>query len=130
MTVYDPLRRKDVALTPEERVRQWLIGILSARMHVPMHMMMSEVALTLPSGKPQRADLVVWGRDGRPLLIAECKRPEVPIDGAVTEQALRYNNVLDVRYILLSNGATTCLFEKKEGRFAPMTALPEWEEMQ
>ena len=42
-TIWDPLRRKDVPLTPEERVRQWFIGVMHSDMHVPMHMMMSEV---------------------------------------------------------------------------------------
>ena len=129
-TVYDPLRRKEVALTPEERVRQWLIGVLCAQSGIPAHMMMSEVALTLPSGKPQRADLVVWDRNGAPLLIAECKRPEVKLDRAVTEQALRYNNVLDVSYILVTNGTQTFLFRKREGRFETLSVLPVWEEMQ
>lgn len=26
--IWDPLRKKQVALTPEERVRQWFIGVL------------------------------------------------------------------------------------------------------
>ena len=46
-TVWDPLRKKEVALTPEEHVRQWFIGMLGSRMHVPMHMMMSETAFRL-----------------------------------------------------------------------------------
>ena len=42
-TIWDPLRKRHVALTPEERVRQWCIGVLSNDLGVPMHMMMSEV---------------------------------------------------------------------------------------
>ena len=42
-TIWDPLRRKEVALTPEERVRQWFINILKSYMQVPLHMMRSEV---------------------------------------------------------------------------------------
>ncbi len=128
-TVYDPLRRKEVALTPEERVRQWFIGVLKEEMGVPMHMMMSEVSLTLPSGKPQRADLVVWNRDGNPLVIVECKRPDVTVDGKVTAQALRYNNVLNVRYIIVTSGVATYVFEKAGDRFEPRKALPEWSAM-
>ena len=128
-TVFDPLRRKEVALTPEERVRQWFIGVLRGQMGVPVHMMMSEVSLTLPSGKPQRADIVVWDRDGKPLAIVECKRPDVTMDGNVTEQALRYNNVLNVRYIIVTSGVTTYAFGRTEDRFGPLQALPTWEEM-
>ena len=39
--VWDPLRKKTVALTPEEKVRQWFIGVLKERMKVPEYMMMS-----------------------------------------------------------------------------------------
>lgn len=45
--IWDPLRKKEVALTPEERVRQWCIGVLAGPMKVPMHMMMSEVGFRL-----------------------------------------------------------------------------------
>ena len=44
MKVWDPLRKKKVALTPEEKVRQWCIGVLRDTMKVPEHMMMSEAA--------------------------------------------------------------------------------------
>ena len=129
-TVYDPLRRKEVALTPEEKVRQWFIGVLSGEMGVPMHLMMSEVALTLPSGTPQRADIVVWGREANPLMIVECKRPEVPLDAEVAAQALRYHNILNVEYIIVTSGVATFVFGKEDGRFVPLKALPSWEEMQ
>ena len=42
---YDPLRRKWVAATPEERVRQWFIGQLSGAGQVPTWLMMSEVSM-------------------------------------------------------------------------------------
>ena len=34
--VRDPLRKKDVPLTPEERVRQWFITVLKDTMQVPL----------------------------------------------------------------------------------------------
>ena len=43
--VWDPLRRKNVPLTPEERVRQWFITVLKDRMQVPLHMLMSDVGM-------------------------------------------------------------------------------------
>ena len=128
-TVFDPLRRREVALTPEEKVRQWFISVMREEMGVPVHMMMSEVSLTLPSGKPQRADIVVWDRNAQPLLIVECKRPDVSVDGKVTAQALRYNNVLNVRYIIVTSGVATYVFEKTGDHFDPRAALPSWTEM-
>ena len=60
-TIFDPLRKKEVALTPEERVRQWCIGVLAEQMKVPLHMMMSEVGFGL-GAKQLRADVVVFDR--------------------------------------------------------------------
>ena len=46
-TIWDPLRKKSVALTPEEQVRQWCIKVLAESMKVPYHMMMSEAGFRL-----------------------------------------------------------------------------------
>ena len=107
--IWDPLRKKSVARTPEEEVRQWFISILHEGMKVPEHLMMSEVSLRVGS-KDYRADIVVWDRSARPLAVVECKRPEVALSPAVLEQALRYNCVLDVRCILITNGVETRAF--------------------
>ena len=48
--VSDPLRKKDVPLTPEDRVRQWFITVLKDTMLVPLHMMMSEVGMKYGDG--------------------------------------------------------------------------------
>ena len=112
--IWDPLRRKKVALTPEERVRQWLIGVLREGAGVPVHQMMSEVELHFGSSdKVWRADILIYGRGGEPLAVVECKRPEVALTPAVLEQALRYNCVLDVRCIIISNGAETRVFVRR-----------------
>lgn len=126
--IWDPLRKKEVALTPEEHVRQWCIGMLSAHMKVPGHMMMSEVSLRL-GGKSLRADIVVYDRNARPLMIVECKRPEVELDGDVLDQAVRYNMVLDVRYLMITNGKRTFVCRKEAGRAVFMDSLPVYNEL-
>ena len=126
--VWDPLRKKSVALTPEERVRQWFIGVLSMGLKVPDHMMMSEVSLKVGE-KPFRADIVVYGRDGKPLMVVECKRNDVTLDQSVVDQALRYNTSLGVRYITITNGEKTFIFQRKDDGFEFMEKAPVWEEM-
>ena len=68
MTFFDPLRKKEVAATPEEKVRQWFIGVLRDEAGVPVHMMMSEVPLAYGQ-KPLRADIVIYRRDLSPAAI-------------------------------------------------------------
>ncbi|MCQ2143876.1 MAG: type I restriction enzyme HsdR N-terminal domain-containing protein [Bacteroidales bacterium] len=125
MMVWDPLRKKEVALTPEEKVRQWFIGVLRDSLGVPEHMMMSEVGFKL-GDKPYRADILVYGRDLKPLAVVECKRPEVRLSKEVLEQTIRYNLVLDVQYIMITNGNSTIAYHKGEGF---LTALPKYEEI-
>lgn len=130
--IWDPLRKKMVALTPEERVRQWFIGVLKESMKVPEYMMMSEVSLKL-GDKPFRADILVYGRDTAPLMVVECKRPETALDREVLEQALKYNLVLGVRYIAITNGERTFGFRSTgdpQVPFEQINSFPDWETMQ
>lgn len=127
-TVWDPLRRKEVAATPEERVRQWFIVQLRETFGVPQHMMMSEVGFKF-GAKAYRADILVYGRDGAPLLVVECKRPETALSPAVLEQAMRYNSVLSVRFLAVTNGKMTYLYRLEGGMFVPCERVPAYEEM-
>ena len=118
-TVWDPLRRKNVALTPEEDVRQWFIMQLNRLMKVPLHMMMSEVALSI-GGKRLRADIVVYGRDASPAAVVECKRPDVQLDNSVLDQTVRYNMVLNVRFIFITNGTKTFVCRRADEGSGPV----------
>lgn len=125
--IWDPLRRKEVAETPEEKVRQWFIGVLSDA-GVPAGLMMSEVSMKFGQ-KPYRADILVYDRSGSPLAVVECKRPEVKVTARVAAQALRYHASLGVRYIMLTNGNNTYIYRREGDGFAPCESLPTYEEM-
>ncbi len=126
--IWDPLRKKSVRNTPEEAVRQWFIGVLHQGMGVPEHMMGSEVAFS-HAGKDYRADVIVYDRTAKPLMVVECKRPEVTLDQNVVDQALRYNNELNVRYIVITNGLKTFIFERQADGWQFMQKAPLWGEM-
>lgn len=127
--IYDPLRKKEVALTPEEGVRQWCIrDVLHIGAAVPLHMMMSEVEFKR-GAKVYRADVLVYDRDTKPLVAVECKREDVIIDKSVIEQVMRYNAVLNPRFILLTNGRVVLLFRREGDIFKPIDRLPKYEEM-
>ena len=127
--IWDPLRKKMVALTPEEKVRQWFIGVLRDQVKVPSYMMMSEVAMKFGQ-KDFRADILVYGRDTAPLMVVECKREDIEMTREVLEQALKYNMVLSSRYIAITNGRKTVGFEKVGETYQQMKAFPDWVAMQ
>ena len=126
--IWDPLRKKEVAATPEERVRQWFIVQLRDAFGVPEHMMNSEVGFKF-GAKSWRADILVYDRAGKPLAVVECKRPDVALDAHVIEQAMRYNSVLGVRYLFVTNGKLTYLYGLKGDTFVPLDRIPSFEEM-
>lgn len=107
--VLDPVRRRWVALTPEEEVRQHTIQMLHNRYGYPLELMQVEGAITL-NGMTRRCDIVVY-RDDRPWMIVECKRPDIPINQKVCDQACRYNTVLQVPLLLLTNGRQQIVIE-------------------
>lgn len=126
--VWDPLRRKEVALTPEERVRQWFIAVLRDELGVPPYEMMSEATLSY-GGKAWRADIVVYRRNMTPAMVVECKRPDVELTREVLEQALRYNLVLDVNWIVITNGRKTLVFARDLSDFTRRDRLPDYGEI-
>ena len=126
--IWDPLRKREVTATPEERVRQGFIGQLRDTFGVPEHLMMSEVGFKF-GAKPWRADIVIYDRNAVPLGVVECKRPDVALDARVVEQAMRYNSVLGVRWLFLTNGNLTYLYRLEGERFVPTDRIPGYEEM-
>ena len=92
-----------MALTPEEGVRQRLLADL-LRLGYPVGLLAVERGVVF-GGRTWRADVVAYGRDQRPLLLAECKAPGVPIDQTTFDQLARYNAVLDAPVLVVDNGA-------------------------
>lgn len=106
LRVLDPLRRRFVALTPEEWVRQHFVYFMITSVGYPAGLMGNEVTIML-NGTTRRCDTVVYDRHGNPWMIVEYKAPHISIDRQVLAQALRYNLTLGARYITITNGLTT-----------------------
>ncbi|NTW23282.1 MAG: type I restriction enzyme HsdR N-terminal domain-containing protein [Lentimicrobium sp.] len=103
LQIFDPIRKKFVALTPEEWVRQNLIQYLSINKNIPLHMMACERGLVV-NRMTKRFDLLVYNTSGKPVMIVECKAPSVVLSDDVYFQIARYNLALKVNYLLVSNG--------------------------
>ena len=127
--VFDPLRRRYVALTPEEEIRQKVLYLLVEHLHVPSGLVAVEYSVKV-NGLDKRADAVVFGNEGRPLMVVECKAPSVALTQAVLEQALRYHSALQPRFLLLSNGAAIHCLKTENGTVQAMDHLPDFAEMQ
>lgn len=118
--VFDSVRRKWVALTPEEMVRQLLIYYFIHTHHFPVSRMSVERKLSL-HGMTRRYDLVLFDKTANPLLLAECKAPTIPLNQDVLDQAARYNLELKVPYLFVTNGRQSYCsridFDKESWKF-------------
>lgn len=140
--VYDRLRRKPVALTPEEWVRQHFVDYLINHLGYPEGLLANEVNLTLNSTQ-RRCDTVLFAPAGyaryligaaelgnlRPVMIIEYKGPRVKITQQVFDQAARYNLVMGAPFIVVSNGMVhyCCVADGDSYRFLP--AIPTYREL-
>ena len=125
--VLDPVRKRWVALTPEEWVRQHTIRLMHDRYGYPLELMQVEGAITV-NGQTRRCDIVVFATDGQPRIIVECKRPDVPINQKVCDQACRYNTVLQVPLLMITNGRQTSVLEVdfEKGTLHTLPEVPRW----
>ncbi|MDL2215342.1 type I restriction enzyme HsdR N-terminal domain-containing protein [Dysgonomonas sp. OttesenSCG-928-M03] len=101
--IWDRIRRKYVALTPEEWVRQHFVNYLITEKYYPESLIANEIQIVLNNQK-KRCDTVVYDRALTPLVIVEYKSPDVKITQDVFDQIVRYNMVLKVKYLIVSNG--------------------------
>ena len=101
--IFDAIRRRYVALTPEEWVRQHFVHFLLEHKRYPQALMANEVQVLL-NGTKKRCDTVLYRRDLTARMIVEYKAPDVEITQKVFDQITRYNMVLKVDYLIVSNG--------------------------
>lgn len=128
--IFDTLRRKYVSLTPEEWVRQHFTMYLIQEKHFPAGRMGNEISMSL-NGQSRRCDTVVYDRVGNPLVIIEYKAADVPLTQAVFDQIYRYNIVLRVKYLIVTNGVELyCCrmdYDSLSSRF--LDVLPDYSEL-
>jgi len=130
--IYDPIRKKDVPDTPEERVRQATIRFLLDVVKVPEHLITVEFGLCAVDPKTDdRVDIIVNNfREGAPLdkpwLLVECKAPGEYTWEALQVQLNRYLKVLTPKYVMLALGDATAYFalDAATRRFTKIANLP------
>ena len=128
--IFDLVRKKYVALTPEEWVRQHTIQFLATQYDFPLSLMAVEKSIKLNS-LTKRYDIVGYGSDGTPKLCIECKAPEIKITQKVFDQIARYNISLKVNYLMVTNGLDHyfCYIDFKKRSFYFLESLPSYKEL-
>ena len=128
--IFDIIRRRYVALTPEEWVRQHFVHFLLAPKGYPQALMANEVQVQL-NGTKKRCDTVLYRRDLTARMIVEYKAPEIEITQKVFDQITRYNMVLKVDYLIVSNGLQhyCCRIDYEHNSYTFLQDIPEYQNL-
>lgn len=129
-TVFDPIRKLRVALTPEERVRQSVVYYLTSQLRYPPELLANEATITV--GKVlRRCDTAVFHPETRmPLMVLEYKAPTVPITDITLRQILEYNSVLGAKVLVVTNGKTMSVLRVTEsGEAGYLDEIPPFDQL-
>jgi len=126
--IFDRLRQKYVALTPEEWVRQHFVNYLTEYLDYPSGLIQVEASLKLNTMQ-RRADILIHDRSGQPVMVVECKAPSVKLTQTVLDQVINYNYNYGVTYIILTNGIThlTAKINPAARTFVQLEQIPDYE---
>lgn len=126
-SIWDSARRKFVALTPEEWVRQHFVNYLVTEKEYPKELLANEVTIKL-NGTTKRCDTIAYNRFLEPLMIIEYKAPHIEITSTVFDQIVRYNMALHVGFLTVSNGIRhfCCKIDYEKQAYTFLTGIPDY----
>jgi hypothetical protein len=125
--IFDSVRKKWLLLTPEEWVRQNFVSYLIRIQSYPATLIAMEKAISLGE-LTKRFDILVYNPQHQPLMMVECKAPEVPLTDDVLHQLLRYHISVPTGFLIVTNGSNTYGWRKKANRLHLLEEMPSWED--
>lgn len=128
--IFDVLRRKYVALTPEEWVRQHFVHFLIEHKGYPTALLANEIELRI-GGKHLRADTLLYNKELRPHMLIEYKSPTIALTQKVFDQISAYNLLLHTDYLIVSNGMQhiCCRMDYEQNTYHFLEEIPDYSEL-
>ncbi len=128
LKIFDIIRKKYVALTPEEQVRQEFIHYLINEKHYPKGLLAVERQLKIYDLE-KRTDIVLYNISGNPTVIVECKAPSVNINQKAFDQIARYNMNFKAEYLIVTNGLKhyCCKPDYKNNDYTFLKEIPDYD---
>jgi len=125
--IFDFLRRRYVALTPEEWVRQHFVHFLVEHKGYAKGLLANELELRVGE-KRLRCDTVLYSPSLQPVMIIEYKAPHVAVTQRVFNQITAYNMLLHVDYLIVSNGMQhyCCHIDYGSGSYEFLRDIPQY----
>lgn len=128
--IFDFLRRRYVKLTPEEWVRQHFVHWLTEHKGYPKGLLGNEIELRV-GDKRLRCDSILYDANAQPRMIIEYKAPTVNLSEKVFDQIVTYNLLLNVDYIIISNGLQhyCCRMDNEHNSYVFLPDIPDYKSL-
>ncbi len=126
--IFDVLRRRHVALTPEEWVRQHFVHYLMEHKGYPKGLLVNETELRI-GDKRLRCDTVLYDKELQPRMIIEYKAPQITIQQKTFDQISVYNLLLHADFLVVSNGLQhyCCQMDYERRSYRFLTEIPDYD---
>jgi len=130
LVIFDSQRKRYVALTPEEWVRQNFIRFLIEEKGYPAAYLAIEKQLNM-NGMKKRCDAILYNEHAQPFLIIELKAPNITITQATFDQVAVYNAKLKVDFFIISNGIEhfCCKVNLETARYEFFPEIPDFNQI-
>ena len=128
--IWDDFRKKYIALTPEEWVRQHILHFLAFHRGYPASLIRVEASLTHNQMK-KRSDIIAYNNHGKPVLLVECKAPQVEITQGVFDQVAMYNVSFSGNYLVVTNGMEhfCCVIDQANKNWKFLPDIPHYSDI-
>lgn len=130
LSIFDPIRKRFIVLTPEEWVRQHFINLLNKHLKYPSSRTSVETGMKYNS-LSKRSDIMVFDNEMKPLVLVECKAPSVAINEGTVRQLAVYNSVCEAKLLVVTNGIVTyaCICKQSPDKFETLKEIPNYEDL-
>lgn len=123
--IFDLVRKKYVINQPEEWVRQNIVEYLNKEKGYPLSLMSVEKKTQI-NNLPKRCDIICYNRNGDPILLVECKAPNIKLNKDSFHQSINYQKVVKAKYIMITNGTTHYCFKLKNEKIQFLKNIPDY----
>ncbi|MEA3443578.1 MAG: type I restriction enzyme HsdR N-terminal domain-containing protein [Bacteroidota bacterium] len=128
--IFDVFRKKFLVLTPEEWVRQHFAWYLVHELDYPKNLISVEHSIVVNNLK-KRSDIVVFNNLSHPVLLVECKAPNIKIDQKTFDQIAIYNMQLNVPVLVVTNGLDhyCCIIDSEKKSYSFLKDIPNYKQL-
>jgi len=119
-----------VVLTPEEWIRQNFVQYLVREKSFPAPLIVLEQQFEY-NRMVKRVDVLVYSRSGKPVMLVECKAPDIKINQKTFNQIALYNLRFNVPYLAVTNGVMhyCCKYKEKGEGYKFLNQIPDYQDL-